>query len=137
VISSSKRVFVVGSLAWFAAAAAADILSLSKGAYTAGQAERGITVYETHCLACHDVEFYRTKLAVWQSATVADFFGATSATMPSENPGALTDNEYLDVLAYIFSLTGAPSGDAELTLDNMASIEIDTGLELTTPAQLP
>ena len=44
--------------------------------------------------------------------------------MPSENPGALATNQYLDVLAYIFSITGSPSGYAELTAGNMYSVRI-------------
>jgi mono/diheme cytochrome c family protein len=119
-----RRVALTGTLGLLAVAVGAASLTLRDGAYTAAQAERGVHVYEAHCLACHDVAFYRAKLLVWQSATVADLFDALAATMPSENPGVLSDGEYLDVLAYIFSITGAPAGEVELTLDNMASIEI-------------
>lgn len=123
--ATPRRVAYAGLAVSLAAAAAlADALSLGDGAFTAGQAERGTQVYEQFCLACHDVNFYRAKLLVWQNAYVADLFDALSATMPSENPGALSDEQYLDVLAYIFSITGSPAGDTELTLDNMASIEI-------------
>lgn len=94
------------------------------GAFTLAQAERGRTVYETHCVSCHELEFYQTKLPAWQSALVADLFDAIGATMPPENPGSLLDEQYLDVLAYIFSITGSPAGDVELGMENMASIEI-------------
>jgi mono/diheme cytochrome c family protein len=107
-----------------APAALAGDLTTRDGAFTVEQAERGRTVYEESCLACHDVEFYQTRLAVWQTATVAELFEALSATMPSENPGGLTDEQYLDVLAYVLSITGSPAGSDELSLVNMGTIEI-------------
>ena len=118
------RAVLAGLAVSLAAAALAESLSLGDGAFTAEQAERGLLVYEQNCLACHDVNFYRAKLLVWQNAYVADLYDALSATMPSEKPGTLSDEQYLDVLAYIFSITGSPAGDSELTLDNMVSIEI-------------
>jgi hypothetical protein len=36
----------------------------------------------------------------------------------------LTTAQYLDVLAYIFSITGSPAGNDELTTDNMSTIRI-------------
>ena len=102
----------------------ANGLTTQDGAFTAAQAERGRLVYEGSCVNCHELAFYETKLAVWQDAAVAELFDALAATMPSENPGGLTDAQYLDVLAYIFSITGAPPGDVELDLDNMALIQI-------------
>ena len=37
--------------------------------------------------------------------------------MPEDDPGSLRPEEYLAVLAYIFSVYGLPSGDAELAAD--------------------
>ena len=37
--------------------------------------------------------------------------------MPEDDPGSLRPEEYLAVLAYIFSVYGLPSGDAELAVD--------------------
>lgn len=94
------------------------------GAFTAAQAERGKQVYEEFCFACHQVEFYELRLAAWQGATVGELLAAVSATMPSANPGGLTTGQYLDVLAYVFSITGSPAGDDELTLANADAVEI-------------
>ena len=100
------------------------VMSTQEGAFTKDQAERGSVVYEEHCVVCHPVEFYEVKLQVWQHAYVIELFDALTATMPQENPGSLTTEQYLDVLAYVFQITGSPPGDAELTLESMASIEI-------------
>jgi hypothetical protein len=127
--SSARRGLVAGGAAVFVAicmtGVAAEPTTLD-GAFTAGQAERGRLVYEAFCINCHELEFYQTKLAVWQNASVGELFEALSVTMPSENPGGLLSEEYLDVLAYIFSITGSPIGADELTLDSMDLITIVT-----------
>ena len=111
-------------LATACCAALAGERATRDGAFTAAQAERGKQVYEESCFSCHPVEFYETKLGAWQGATVGELFAAVSATMPSANPGGLTSTQYLDVLAYIFSITGSPAGNEELTLANADTIEI-------------
>jgi quinoprotein glucose dehydrogenase len=112
------------ALATLCLAAFADDLTTRDGAFTAAQAERGKQVYSEFCSSCHQVDFYETKLAAWQNASVGELFAALSATMPSANPGGLTSGQYLDVLAYIFSITGSPAGDEELSLGNMDGVEI-------------
>ena len=112
------------ALATVSCAAFAAARATLDGVFTAAQAERGRQVYQEFCVSCHQVEFYETKLAAWRDATVGELFDAVSATMPSANPGGLTSSQYLDVLAYVFSITGSPPGEEELTLANAQAIEI-------------
>jgi hypothetical protein len=44
--------------------------------------------------------------------------------MPADNIGGLSNAEYRDVLAYIFSITGSPAGSEELTEENIESINV-------------
>jgi len=44
--------------------------------------------------------------------------------MPADNVGGLLTSEYIDALAYIFSITGSPVGTEELTSDNMGAINV-------------
>ena len=37
--------------------------------------------------------------------------------MPESNPGSLTDEEYVDIIAYMLSVSGMPEGDNELQPD--------------------
>ena len=120
---SPKWIAASVAIASSAAVGAGDITTRD-GAFTAEQAERGRRVYEEFCVSCHQVDFYATKLAAWQNASVGELFEALSATMPSSNPGGLASNQYFDVLAYIFSITGSPPGDRELALSNMDAVEI-------------
>lgn len=56
-------------------------------------------------------------LRTWDGRSLATLFAYTRATMPEDNPGSLTDEEYADVIAYILSVGGMPAGEAELGRD--------------------
>ena len=107
------------------AALADGMRSTKDGAFTAEQAERGKRVYEQSCQNCHQVDFYSERLMRWENKTVGALFEAVSATMPADNVGSLATSQYVDVLAYVFSITGSPAGKTELTADNMESININ------------
>lgn len=98
--------------------------STSDGAFTAEQVERGKAIYNQSCVNCHQADFYEERLARWENKPVGALFESVSTTMPADNVGALLTSEYLDVLAYIFSITGSPAGDEELTSDNMGAVII-------------
>jgi hypothetical protein len=56
-------------------------------------------------------------LRVWEGRSLATLFEYTRATMPESNPGSLTDDEFVDVIAYMLSVGGMRAGDAELRPD--------------------
>jgi mono/diheme cytochrome c family protein len=105
-------------------AAVANGPSTKDGAFTAEQAERGKAVYDKSCVNCHQADFYRERLSRWQGKSVEQLFESVSTTMPADNVGALLTSEYVDVLAYIFSVTGSPAGTEELTSDNMGAVTV-------------
>ena len=105
-----------------AAAVANGKRSTSDGVFTAAQAERGKAVYEQSCKNCHQADFYVERLQRWENKPVSELFESLSTTMPADNVGSLATSEYVDVLAYVFSITGSPAGKTELTTDNYESI---------------
>ena len=123
-LASSVTILCVGASVLAAAAYAATSSSTAAGAFSAAQAERGKAVYEKSCKNCHQQEFYQDRLVRWQKKSVGELFEVVSTSMPADNVGALTTSEYLDVLAYVFSITGSKPGDDELTTDTMDGISI-------------
>ena len=115
----------LASLAVLAAAAAiAGPATTRDGVFTAEQAARGKAVYDKSCATCHPAQFYRDRLPLWQDKAVGLVFESISTSMPQDNPGSLLTSEYLDVLAYILSITGAPAGNDELTTGTMDGINV-------------
>jgi hypothetical protein len=44
--------------------------------------------------------------------------------MPTSNPGFLTDQEFIDVIAYMLAVSGARAGERELTGDTQTLAQI-------------
>jgi mono/diheme cytochrome c family protein len=100
--------------------------TIKDGIFTEEQAGRGKLVYDKSCVNCHNADFYRERLARYENKSVESLFESVSTSMPQDNVGGLLTSEYVDVLAYIFSITGSPPGKTELTSDNMSAINVTT-----------
>jgi len=108
-------------------------LRRTPGVFTEAQAKRGQAVYPGPCGWCHGRRLNgapddpdaaptpplaRAKfLRNWYGKSLAALFVYTKATMPESNPGALTDQEYTDIIAYMLSVSGMPAGNRELPAD--------------------
>ncbi len=119
--------------------------SVWDGVFTEAQAKRGQSGYSGACGRCHgrrlngapeDPDMRSTPplarakfLRVWEGRSLATLFEYTRATMPESNPGSLTDDEYIDVIAYMLSVSGMPAGDDELKPDPqpLARVVIEQG----------
>ena len=112
------------------AAAATPERNLTSGVFSAKQAERGEGVYRTSCQSCHAKTEYTgdTFKVAWVSKTVFDIFDVIRSQMPEDNPGSLERQEYVDVVAYIFSLNAYPAGDGDLPADDdgLKKVRIDS-----------
>jgi mono/diheme cytochrome c family protein len=94
--------------------------TIRDGVYTSAQAERGARVFGTICTNCHEISEFTGAGAYLEDVEgepLWETFEFVSSEMPEDDPGSLSLEEYLDVLAYIFSVYGLPSGDAELDAD--------------------
>ena len=106
------------------AIASAEPRTINDEIYSDAQAESGEQLYKQHCLTCHDKKYFRPVLKAWDGRSLEVFFTVMSASMPESNPGALLEKEYVDILAYILSLSRYPAGDAELDYKDSALNEI-------------
>jgi mono/diheme cytochrome c family protein len=90
------------------------------GVFTSAQAERGARVFESICTNCHEIAEFTAAGAYLEDVEgepLWETFEFVSSEMPEDDPGSLRPAEYAAVLAYIFSIYGLPSGDAELAVD--------------------
>lgn len=100
-------------------------LTTLAGVYSKAQAKSGEALYEQHCLVCHDRKYFRPVLSRWNGQAASVLFDVMAGSMPESNPGGLLDDEYLDILAYIFSRSRYPAGESPLALDDLAGILIE------------
>ncbi|ANO50273.1 c-type cytochrome [Woeseia oceani] len=92
----------------------ADDRTIADGVYTDAQAESGEALYEQHCLICHDKKYFRPVLKRWEGQPLGMMYLIMSSSMPESNPASLRQQEYVDILAYVLSLSRYPSGDTAL-----------------------
>ena len=79
--------------------------------YTPEQAVAGQAVYTEHCASCHGESLndgeasplsgsrFQSK---WNGKTVFSLFAEVRTTMPAPAPGSLSDEQYVNVLAFMF-----------------------------------
>ena len=106
---------------------AQDTPRIWQGVYTADQAERGKTVFNTTCLRCHAVDLSGTTAPAlkgdrfqssWGGGMIDSLFGKIRDTMPPNFGTLLDDQAKLDIVAYILQTNGFPAGASELKPDS-------------------
>ena len=99
-----------------------DTRSIRDGVFSAEQVTRGEEVFGQVCSSCHTPRDYTGAnfMSLWSGASVFEFFDFLSFTMPEDQPGALSQQQYVDVITYIFSLNDLPTGEAEMPTDEDA-----------------
>ena len=112
-------------------AARAEPLSLVSGIYSEAQAESGADLYNTYCAHCHLPSFYTNIDVTWNDMSVLDFYYKVSGSMPADNPRALNQAQYLNLVAWVLAINGYPSGNTSMSLNNklgMIKFEADNNL---------
>jgi S-disulfanyl-L-cysteine oxidoreductase SoxD len=91
--------------------------TVADGVYNQDQAKRGRSAYDAKCASCHDGGTMGPELwgdafqAQWENKYVREFFNRIQTTMPEDAPGTMSENDVLDVVAYVLQTNGFPAGD--------------------------
>ena len=96
-------------------------LTTRSGVYSPVQADRGSDVYAGYCKSCHSALTHTgpTFWATWNGRALSDLYSYMKETMPKNDPGSLSEQEYADVLAYVLKMNRLLAGKAELPPDSM------------------
>ena len=104
--------------------------SVLDGVFTSAQALRGGGLYNENCASCHGQDFMGDEMApsiagndfivFWTEVPVGSLFERIKVSMPEDGPGRLTDEEYVDVVAYLLDANSYPAGDQELPAEKVA-----------------
>lgn len=126
--------FVVAALLF--GPALAQELGLTDGVYSDSQAARGGRIYRQVCSSCHAPKMEGGEMGPslrgkpfidpWGGERLAELMSYLQETMPQDNPGSLSDEDYTDVLAYVLKVNGFPAGDLDLTVESVENIVIES-----------
>jgi mono/diheme cytochrome c family protein len=99
--------------------------SVLDGVFTDAQATRGAETFAVACTACHgsSLSGLGEAPALVGAMFVSDFNGLTlgelfdriRTTMPLNDPGVLTREQYADILAFVLKSNGYPAGQKDLS----------------------
>lgn len=108
-------------------------LSIWDGVYTQEQADGARLIYQGACAACHGTRLNGAPdtadmapapplagtafMRGWAGSTLGSLFEFTRSSMPISNPGQFSDQQYVDIIAYMLSYHGAPAGPDALPPD--------------------
>ena len=99
------------------------------------QAKRG-ALKSGLCIECHGDGFIggpapelagAAFAASWNGRTVGDLFDLIRLTMPDNEPGSLSREVYVDLVAYILAVNKFPAGQTEISteIEALKLIRID------------
>jgi len=107
----------------------ASMRSTNQGVFTAEQVEAGKVTFKDICSDCHNPEYFTGEqfMAQWANKPLFDLYQMVSVSMPSEEPGSLTKEQYAGVIALLLQWNGVPAGTAKLeaTDEAMSAIQFD------------
>jgi quinoprotein glucose dehydrogenase len=108
-----------------AAGAVAQNGSTRDGIYTQDQAVAGATLYQRSCIECHGATLGGGEAGPalvggafwqqWQDQSLAAFYQITASTMPVNNPGGFTPEQYASLVAFMLQQNGLPAGNTALS----------------------
>ena len=92
------------------------------GPYTAEQATQGKAAYEANCASCHGSDLMGAPplagegfIGGWRTRSTRELYTLIRNSMPADNPGGLSENNYANIVAYILQFNGVPAGTTPLT----------------------
>lgn len=110
--------------------------STNDGIYTVDQAQQGEALYSKQCAACHGAKLEGSGqnpplagndfMTDWKGRPLADLDAKIHDTMPATNPGSLSPDQTVELLAFILKSNNMPAGTSALPNDPSAlkSIQI-------------
>lgn len=120
----------------YLAVGAQQTRSVWDGVYTIEQAKRGEALYGEHCASCHGPTLAGAEAAPaltgfefganWNGLTLGDLFERIRMSMPQDDPGKLSAQQKVDVLAHMLKVGQFPAATMELTREGLTQIKYES-----------
>ena len=102
--------------------------------YTNAQAAAGAVVYSGQCQQCHGVNLQGNSgpgligdafhAYVGPNGTAKSLYNFIAEQMPADKPASLTQQQYLDVTAYLLARNGYPAGSHALSTSTLGGLKL-------------
>jgi mono/diheme cytochrome c family protein len=121
-VAGALAATVAGSLTVRAQAPA----SQWSGVYSVAQAGRGEKLFQDKCASCHAPDasggdapaLKGSEFAVnWNDLSLGDLFDRIHVSMPMDAPGTLSNEQVVDILAFLLKSGAYPAGEKDLPAD--------------------
>ena len=108
---------------------AQQMRTASDRVYSDAQAGRGQALYKERCASCHGDALGGQNgpplvgddfMSVWSGQRLSDLVNKIKNTMPESDPGKLTRQQSVDLVAHILKVGRFPAGQADLAMDEAA-----------------
>jgi mono/diheme cytochrome c family protein len=119
-LAAALGIAAVSAAAVWGLAAQDGARTIRDGVFSPAQAVRGERLFGSICINCHEIAEFTGADAYLEEVDgkpLWDTFEYVWSEMPEDDPSSLNPEDYAAVLAYIFSVYGMPSGDADLPID--------------------
>lgn len=108
----------------------APMRSTTIGVYAAAQADAGQEIFASTCIGgCHNIADHKGVAFKqrWEGHPLWELFHTIHDKMPKDDPGSLSDDDAVGLVAYLLKLNGLPPGKDSLPTDEAAlrKIKID------------
>jgi mono/diheme cytochrome c family protein len=105
---------------WVLDSRSAETRSVRDGVFSAEQVDRGRETFLWICNECHEIEEFTGVGAYFEEMDGKPVWEALEyiwTEMPEDMPSWLDPDEYADVLAYLLSVYGMPTGENDMPVD--------------------
>lgn len=119
-IAAALGIAALGVVAVWGLSAQDGARTIRDGVFSPAQAARGERLFDSICINCHEIAEFTgpdAYLEEVEGKPLWDTFEYVWSEMPEDDPASLNPEDYAAVLAYIFSVYGMPTGEADLGID--------------------
>src|ERR1041384_5179918 len=129
-----RFVALAGAAVWCAAVVARSARG-GGGAAAGGQQAHGKALYNDKCASCHQESLKGSTetppltgdmfWSNWETYSANNLVEQVRSTMPEDNPGSLTRQEYVDIVAYTLKVNEVPfTGALPMDADALKKVTI-------------
>lgn len=105
--------------------------TVADGVYSAAQAQRGADLYKAQCAACHGAKLEGLVgpmlagadfVAAWGGRSVSELVDKIQKTMPLQAPGSLSQEQSIDIAAFMLQTSSFKAGQGALGAEQLAQV---------------